>query len=56
MWIPNVTVLNVAATLYTSDEIVADQDIYKLDIAVQFQVNMTKQTDTVNISINNTIT
>jgi phage baseplate assembly protein W len=54
MWIPNVSVLNVTATLFTSDEIVADQDIYKLDIAVQFQVNMTKQTDMVNISINNT--
>jgi len=54
MWIPNVAVLNVTATLFTSDEIVADQDIYKLDIAVQFQVNMTKEIDTVNISINNT--
>src|ERR1035437_6954958 len=56
MWIPNVTILNVTSTLFTSDEIVADQDIYKLDIAIQFQVNMTKQIDTVNISINNTIT
>jgi len=53
MWIPNVTVLNVTATLFTSDEIVADQDIYKLDIAVQFQVNMTKQQDTINITIGN---
>ena len=56
MWIPNVSVLNVTATLFTSDEIVADQDIYKLDIAVQFQVNMTKQVDTVSITINNTTT
>ena len=56
MWIPNVTILNVTSALYTSDEIVADQDIYKLDIAVQFQVSITKQIDTVNISINNTIT
>ena len=54
MWIPNVTVLNITTVLYTSDQIVADQDIYKLDIAVQFQVNMTKQIDTVKISINNT--
>jgi phage baseplate assembly protein W len=56
MWIPNVTILNVTTTLYTSDKIVADQDIYKLDIAIQFQVSMTKQIDTVNISINNTTT
>ena len=54
MWIPGVMVLGVSAKLFTSDEIIADQDIYKLEIAVQFQVNMTKQTDTVNISINNT--
>src|ERR1035437_4155097 len=56
MWISNVTILNVTTTLYTSDKIVADQDIYKLDIAIQFQVSMTKQIDTVNISINNTTT
>jgi len=53
MWIPNVTVLNVTSTLYTSDEISHDQDIYKLDIAVTFLVNMTKQQDTINITINN---
>jgi len=54
MWIPNVTVLNVTATLFTTDQITADKDIYRLDIAVQFMVNMTKQTDTVNITINST--
>mgnify|MGYP001465237315 FL=1 len=53
MWIPNATVLNVTSTLYTSDQISHDQDIYKLDIAVQFMVNMTKQQDTVNITISN---
>lgn len=54
MWISNVTVLNVTATLFTTDQITADKDIYRLDIAVQFMVNMTKQTDTVNITINST--
>lgn len=54
MWIPNITVLNVTATLFTNDQITADKDIYRLDIAVRFMVNMTKQTDTVNISINST--
>lgn len=55
MWIPGVTVLDVTATLFTNDQILADKDIYKLEIAVQFQVDMTKQTDTVKISINNTV-
>lgn len=55
MWIPGVTVVDVTATLFTTDQILADQDIYKLDIAVQFQINMTKQVDTVKISINNTV-
>ncbi len=54
MWISNVTVLNVTATLYSDDQILADKDIYKLDIAVQFMINMTKQKDIVNITINNT--
>ena len=55
MWIPGVTVLDVTATLFTNDQILADKDIYKLEIAVQFQVDMTKQTDTVRITINNTV-
>jgi phage baseplate assembly protein W len=53
MWIPNVTVVDVTSTLYSNEEITHDKDIYKLDIAVKFMVNMTKQIDTVNITINN---
>ena len=56
MWIPGVTVTGVTATLLTSDEITANQDIYRLEIAVQFMINMTKQSDMVNISINNSTT
>lgn len=52
-WIPNVTVVNVTSTLYSSDQIARDKDIYKLDIAVKFMVNITKQEDVVNITISN---
>lgn len=55
MWIPGVTVTGVTATLLTSDQIIANQDIYKLEIVVQFMINMTKQSDTVSISINNRV-
>jgi len=53
MWIPNATVVDVTSTLYSSDQITHDKDIYKLDIAVKFMVNMTKQVDTINITISN---
>lgn len=52
-WIPNATVVDVTSTLYSSDQITHDKDIYKLDIAVKFMVNMTKQVDTINITISN---
>lgn len=53
MWIPNATVTDVTSTLYSSEEIAHDRDIYKLDIAVKFMVNMTKQQDEIKITINN---
>ncbi len=53
MWIPNVTVVDVTSTLYSSDQIAHDKDIYKLDIAVKFMVNLTKQEDLINITISN---
>lgn len=52
-WIPNVTVIDVTANLLTSDQITANRDMYILNIAVTFTVNLTKQTDTVIVSINN---
>ena len=52
-WIPNVTVLDVTANLLTTDQITANKDIYMLNIAVKFMLNMTKQTDTVVVTINN---
>lgn len=52
-WIPNVTVVDVTANLLTNDQITANRDMYILNIAVTFTVNVTKQTDTVIVSINN---
>jgi len=53
-WIPNVTVTDITADLLKSDEVNANRDIYMLRIAVSFMVNMTKQEDTVVVTINNT--
>ena len=53
MWIPNVTVVDVTANLLTPEQNQANADIYMLNIAVTFLVNMTKQTDTVVVTINN---
>ena len=54
-WIPNVTVTDVTANLLTSDQITANKDIYLLNIAVTFTVNITKQSDTVVVTINNIV-
>lgn len=53
MWIPNVTVIDVTANLYKSDQTSTDRDIYRLQLAVIFMLNMTKQQDTVEITIDN---
>jgi phage baseplate assembly protein W len=53
MWIPNVTVVDVTANLYKSDQSSQDRDIYKLQLAVVFMLNITKQQDTVTIQIDN---
>jgi phage baseplate assembly protein W len=54
-WIPNVTVTNVTAKLLTSNQITANTDSYMLEIAVDFMVNLTKQTDTVIVTIDNAL-
>jgi phage baseplate assembly protein W len=53
MWIPNVTVINVTANVLKNEELTNNFDIYKLHIAVQFMLNMTKQTDTVTVTVDN---
>lgn len=53
MWIPNITVIDVTANLYKSDQTNSDRDIYRLQVAVVFMLNMTKQQDTVTITIDN---
>lgn len=52
-WIPNVTVINVTANLLKSNQSSDASDIYRLSIAVQFMLNMTKQQDTVTIVVEN---
>ncbi len=53
-WIPNVTVNDITANLLTNTQIAGNADIYMLQIAVTFTVNVTKQTDTVVVTIKNT--
>jgi phage baseplate assembly protein W len=55
MWIPNVTVLSVQSNIFKSDQSSNDADIYMLKLSVVFMLNMTKQTDTVEIVVNNII-
>lgn len=50
-WIPNVTVIDVTAKVLKSDQSVKNRDIYRLHIAVQFMLNMTKQQDTVIVTV-----
>ena len=52
-WIPNVTVTDITVNLLKSDEVTNNIDIYMLRIAVTFMVNVTKQIDTVVVTINN---
>ena len=54
-WIPNVTVNDVTTTLLTNDQINSNTDMYMLEISIAFTINLTKQSDTVVISINNTV-
>ena len=54
-WIPNVTVVDVTANLLTNDQIAANKDIYMLNIAVTFLLNMTKQTDVVVVNVSNMV-
>jgi hypothetical protein len=53
MWIPSVTVVDVTSNLYKSDQTTDNRDIYRLQLVVEFMLNMTKQQDTVTITIDN---
>jgi len=54
-WIPNVTVTNVTANLLSNNQINNNTDTYMLEIIVNFMINLTKQTDTVIVTINNSL-
>lgn len=53
-WVPNVTVTDVTANLLTSNQINSNTDMYMLEVIVNFYVNLTKQSDTVIVTVNNT--
>ena len=53
MWIPNITVTNITANLLTSNQININTDSYMLEIVVSFTINLTKQSDTVIVIVNN---
>jgi phage baseplate assembly protein W len=55
-WVPNVTVTDITANLLTSNQINVNTDMYMLEVAVTFVVNLTKQSDTVIVTINNSNT
>ena len=55
-WIPNVTVTRVDSSLLKSDLSTDDRDIYRLQVSVSFMLNMTKQSDTVTITVDNLAT
>ncbi len=55
-WIPNVSVTKVDSTLLKSDLSTDDRDIYRLQVSVSFMLNMTKQTDTVTVTVDNLAT
>ena len=50
-WIPNVTVLDITSTLYTTEDNNVNKDNYQLKLSVIFMLNMSKQQDTVSITI-----
>ena len=52
-WIPNVSITNITANLLTNNQINSNTDMYILEVAVSFVVNLTKQSDTVVVTINN---
>lgn len=54
-WIANVTVTDVTATLLTSNQINSNTDMYMLQIEVDFLVNLTKQSDTVIVTVNSIV-
>lgn len=51
-WVPNVTVTDITANLLTSNQINTNKDMYMLEVAVSFVINLTKQSDTVIVTIN----
>ena len=54
-WVPGVTVVDVDVSLLKSEQSTDDRDIYRLHIAVRFVVDTTRQIDTVEFNVDNTL-
>jgi phage baseplate assembly protein W len=54
-WVPGVTVVDIDVSLLKSDQSIDDRDIYRLHIAVRFVVDATRQLDTVEFNVDNTL-
>lgn len=50
-WVPGVTVTNIDVSLLKSEQSLDDRDIYRLHIALDFVVDTTKQTDTIELDV-----
>jgi phage baseplate assembly protein W len=54
-WVPGVTVTDIDVSLLKSDKSINDRDIYRLHIALNFVVDTTKQTDTIELDVDSGI-
>lgn len=55
LWVPGVTVTFTDVSTLKSEQSQDDRDIYRLHISVQFVVNATKQTDTIELNVDRMI-
>jgi len=51
MWVPGVSLNYTEVDLLKSEQSQDDRDIYRLHISVQFTINSTKQTDTIELNV-----
>lgn len=52
-WIPGVTILNTDVSLLKREQSIDNRDIYRLHIVVEFMVNSTKQSDSIELNVDN---
>ena len=54
-WIPNITINNIITNLLTNNQINNNTDMYMLEINITFTINLTRQSDTVIVVVNNIV-